>query len=79
MADIWFTSDFNFGHFNIIRYCIVRLRTRKRWMSGCAQRRAELAALTMEDIQQREGRWVIADLCGKGVGVNTYPLRDVKY
>jgi calcineurin-like phosphoesterase family protein len=21
MADIWFTSDFHFGHFNIIRYC----------------------------------------------------------
>jgi len=38
---------------------------------GCALRRAELAALTMEDIQQREGRWVIADLRGKGaVAVN---------
>ena len=21
MAAIWFTSDFHFGHFNIIRYC----------------------------------------------------------
>lgn len=21
MPDIWFTADFNFGHFNIIRYC----------------------------------------------------------
>jgi len=21
MANIWFTSDFHFGHFNIIRYC----------------------------------------------------------
>ena len=21
MADIWFTSDFHLGHFNIIRYC----------------------------------------------------------
>ena len=21
MADTWFTSDFHFGHFNIIRYC----------------------------------------------------------
>jgi calcineurin-like phosphoesterase family protein len=21
MRDVWFTSDFHFGHFNIIRYC----------------------------------------------------------
>jgi calcineurin-like phosphoesterase family protein len=21
MADVWFTSDFHLGHFNIIRYC----------------------------------------------------------
>ena len=21
MADTWFTADFHFGHFNIIRYC----------------------------------------------------------
>ncbi len=38
---------------------------------GCALRRAELAALTIEDIQQREGRWVIADLCGKGGRIRT--------
>jgi len=38
---------------------------------GCALRRAELAALTMEDIQQREGRWVIADMRGKGGRIRT--------
>jgi integrase len=38
---------------------------------GCALRRAELAALKMEDIQQREGRWVIADLRGKGGRIRT--------
>ena len=38
---------------------------------GCALRRAELAALAIEDIQQREGRWVIADLRGKGGRVRT--------
>jgi integrase len=40
-------------------------------LTGCALRRAELAALNLEDIQQREGRWVIADLCGKGGRIRT--------
>jgi integrase len=38
---------------------------------GCALRRQELANLYIEDIQQREGRWVIADLRGKGGRVRT--------
>jgi integrase len=38
---------------------------------GCALRRRELAALTVEDIQMRENRWVIADLRGKGGRVRT--------
>ena len=38
---------------------------------GCALRRAKLAALRIEDIQQREGRWVIADLRGKGGRIRT--------
>jgi integrase len=38
---------------------------------GCALRRRELASLDIEDIQQREGRWVIADLLGKGGRVRT--------
>ena len=42
-----------------------------RQVTGCALRRAELAALKMEDIQQREGRWVIADLRGKGGRIRT--------
>jgi integrase len=33
---------------------------------GCGLRRAELTALRVEDIQQREEHWVIADLVGKG-------------
>jgi integrase len=41
---------------------------------GCALRRAELAALSIEDIQQREGRWVIADLRGKGGRVRTVAI-----
>ncbi len=38
---------------------------------GCALRRRELAALTVEDIQMRENRWVIADLRGKGGRIRT--------
>ena len=38
---------------------------------GCALRRRELAALTVEDIQMRENRWVIADLTGKGGRIRT--------
>ena len=41
---------------------------------GCALRRAELAALRVEDIQQRENRWVIADLHGKAGRVRTVPV-----
>jgi len=33
---------------------------------GCGLHHAELTALRVEDIQQREERWVIADLVGKG-------------
>ena len=38
---------------------------------GCALRRRELASLTIEDIQMRENRWVIADLRGKGGRIRT--------
>ena len=38
---------------------------------GCALRRRELANLKLADVQQREGRWVIADLRGKGGRVRT--------
>jgi integrase len=38
---------------------------------GCALRRQELASLTIEDIQLRDGRWVIIDLRGKGGSIRT--------
>lgn len=41
---------------------------------GCGLRRSELAALTVEHIQQREGRWVIVDLIGKGSRVRSVPM-----
>jgi len=49
-------------------YCILAL------LVGCALRRSELAALKVEDIQLREGRWVIADLRGKGGRVRTVAI-----
>ncbi len=41
---------------------------------GCGLRRAELLALRLEAIQQREEHWVIADLVGKGGHVRTVPI-----
>ena len=43
---------------------------------GCGLRRAELTALRVEDIQQREEHWVIADLVGKGGHMRTIPVPD---
>jgi site-specific recombinase XerD len=41
---------------------------------GCGLRRAELTVLRVEDIQQREEHWVIADLVGKGGHIRTIPV-----
>jgi integrase len=41
---------------------------------GCALRRNELAELDIETIQQREGRWVLADLEGKGRRIRTVAI-----
>jgi integrase len=41
---------------------------------GAGLRRAEAAALTLDHIQQRDGRWVIADLVGKHERVRTVPI-----
>lgn len=49
-------------------YCIIAL------LMGCALRRRELANLDVEKIQLREGRWVIADLEGKGGRVRTVAI-----
>lgn len=40
-------------------------------LTACALRRNELALLDTETIQLREGRWVLADLCGKGRRIRT--------
>lgn len=43
-------------------------------MLGCGLRRSEVSGLTVEDVQQRDGRWVIVDLVGKGGRVRTVPM-----
>ena len=46
-------------------YCILAL------LLGCALRRTELVNLRAEQVQMREGRWVLTDLGGKGYRVRT--------
>jgi site-specific recombinase XerD len=41
---------------------------------GCGLRRQELAGLRVEDMQQRDGRWCIVDLAGKGNRIRTVPM-----
>jgi integrase len=41
---------------------------------GCGLRHSELLAVTLESIQQREDRWVIADLVGKSRHLRTVPI-----
>ena len=41
---------------------------------GCGLRRQEAATLTLDSIQQRDGRWVIVDMHGKGGRVRTVPV-----
>jgi site-specific recombinase XerD len=40
---------------------------------GCGLRRSEASELSFEHIQQRDGRWVLVDLHGKGGRVRTVP------
>jgi site-specific recombinase XerC len=41
---------------------------------GCGLRRSELAGLACDRIQQREGRWVIVDIEGKGSRIRSVPM-----
>jgi integrase len=43
---------------------------------GCGLRRAEAAASKVEDLQLREGHWVIADPNGKVGHIRTVPMPD---
>jgi site-specific recombinase XerD len=41
---------------------------------GAGLRRSEVVSLCIEHLQQREGRWIIADLIGKGGRVRSVPI-----
>jgi site-specific recombinase XerD len=41
---------------------------------GCGLRRGELAALTFGHLQQRDGRWAVVDIVGKGNRARTVPM-----
>lgn len=41
---------------------------------GCGLRRSEIAALGIEMIQQREGRWMVVDVVGKGNRTRMVPI-----
>jgi len=41
---------------------------------GCGLRRSEVVGLNLDQLQSREGRWVIANLIGKGGRLRTVPI-----
>ena len=41
---------------------------------GCGLRRSEVVSLRLDQLQSREGHWVIVDLLGKGGRVRTVPV-----
>ncbi len=43
---------------------------------GCGLRRSEIAALAVEHLQIRDGRWIIADLIGKNGRIRTVPIPE---
>ena len=43
---------------------------------GCGFRRSELVGLELEEIQMRQGHWVVVDLIGKGGHIRTVPIPE---
>ena len=41
---------------------------------GCGLRRDEVSAMAFSHIQQRDGRWVLVDLIGKGGRIRSVPM-----
>src|SRR6266496_5793792 len=41
---------------------------------GCGLRRSELVGLKFDDVQMRQGHWVIVDMIGKGGHIRTVPI-----
>jgi integrase len=43
-------------------------------LMGCGLRRSEVVGLTLDQLQTRDGHWVIVDLLGKGKQLRTVPV-----
>jgi len=41
---------------------------------GCGFRRSELVGLELDEVQMRQGHWVVVDLIGKGGHIRTVPI-----
>jgi integrase len=49
------------------------------FLLACGLRHPEVAELTVDHLQRREGPWAVVDLCGKGGHVWTFPVPDWVY
>ena len=56
MADTWFTSDFHFGHFNIIRYC-------KRPFENTEEMNACIADRMNAHVKPNDTLYFLGDFC----------------
>ena len=56
MADTWFTSDFHFGHFNIIRYC-------NRPFESTEEMDAHIADRMNAHVKQNDTLYFLGDFC----------------
>jgi integrase len=83
-AGNWLTADqaeqlvntpvYRWQHGHIPTLKAIRDQAILALMVGTGLRRAEVAALSWEQIQQRDGRWAIIDLVGKGNRVRSIGL-----
>ncbi len=73
----WLTSEQGKRLLAVFDRCTVRGKRDYAMIAvllGCGLRRAELATVTLEHLQQREEHWVFADMVGKGGHVRTIPI-----
>jgi len=60
MRDTWFTSDFHFGHFNIIRYCS-RSFANTQAMNAAIFDRINACVNSNRDAVRRDLSWTIME------------------
>ena len=75
----WLTAEQGRRLLETMRQQTLQIQNKRNYaivavLLGCGLRRAELADLTVGDLEQREEHWIIADLVGKGGHVRTVPV-----